>query len=82
MRASLDWIRQWIALPESTPAEQVADAFVQLGFEVEEIHTVEPTVGDLVVGRVLTVEELTELQEADPVLHGGRRRRPRPGWFR
>jgi len=63
MRASLDWIRQWITLPEATTAEQVADAFVHLGFEVEEIHTVEPTIGELVVGKVLTVTELTEFKK-------------------
>ncbi len=46
-----------------SPAEQVADAFVRIGFEVEEIHTAPAIDGDLVVGRVLTVEELTEFKK-------------------
>ena len=84
MRASLDWIRGWITLPDGTTTEQVADALIGLGFEVEDVHTVEPTVGDLVVGRVLTIEELTGFKK--PIRfctvdvgpgHGGLRRTAR-----
>ncbi len=59
MRASLDWLSQYVSLPTGTSADVVADALLRIGFEVEAIHTVPPTTGDLVVGQVLTIEELS-----------------------
>ncbi len=63
MRASLQWLREGVALPESVTPDQVAEAFVRLGFEVEGVHTPEPIDGELLVGRVLGIEELTEFKK-------------------
>ncbi len=63
MRASLDWIRQWIELPAGISVDDISDAFIRTGFEVEEIHTAPVIDGQLVVGRVLTIEELTEFKK-------------------
>ena len=63
MRASLDWIRQWIDLPQGVSVDEIADAFVRIGFEVEEIITPPEFTGDLVVGRVLQIEDLTEFKK-------------------
>ena len=41
----------------------MSDALLRIGFEVEELHTVPPTTGDLVVGQVLSIEELTGLKK-------------------
>ena len=63
MRLSLEHLSDAITLPADQSTEQVADALVRIGFEVEDIHTVPPTTGSLVVGTVLTIEELTGLKK-------------------
>ena len=64
MRASLDWIRQWLDLPDRAHRRAGRrcvrpDRFRGRGGR----HPVEPIDGDLVVGRVLTVEPLTEFKK-------------------
>jgi phenylalanyl-tRNA synthetase beta chain len=60
MRTSLSWLRDYVELPAGLTAEQLDDALTNLGMEVESIVDQAATVkGDLVVGRVLTIEELT-----------------------
>ncbi len=59
MRLPVEWLAEHVELPAGTTAEALADILVELGFETEDIHTGPPTVGDLVIGRVLTVTELT-----------------------
>ena len=44
--------------------QEIADAFVRVGFEVEEIeHQGAEIVGPLVVGKVLSVDEITEFKK-------------------
>ncbi len=59
MRLPLAWLAGVLQLPAGTSPEQVSDALLRIGFEVEELHTVPATTGDLVVGQVLSIEELT-----------------------
>ncbi|MGH3916033.1 MAG: phenylalanine--tRNA ligase subunit beta [Pseudonocardiaceae bacterium] len=62
MRVPLSWLRDHAALPEDIAAptvQQIADAFVRAGFEVEQIQELGPVTGPVVVGRVLEIEELT-----------------------
>ncbi|MEV0271421.1 phenylalanine--tRNA ligase subunit beta [Hamadaea sp. NPDC050747] len=60
MRVGLSWLREFVALPESVTAAELDTALNNLGIEVEEIVDQRETVkGSLVVGRVLTIEELT-----------------------
>ncbi|HYN73450.1 MAG TPA: phenylalanine--tRNA ligase subunit beta [Nakamurella sp.] len=63
MRLSLDWLADVLDLPAGATPDQVSDALLRIGFEVEELHTVPPTIGDLVVGQVLSIEELTGLKK-------------------
>lgn len=63
MRTPVEWLADYVSLPAGTTAVEVADALLRVGFEVEEIHTVPETTGDLVVGQVLTIEELTEFKK-------------------
>ena len=63
MRLSLEWLCDAVTVPAGTTTERLADALVRIGFEVEDIHTVPPTEGKLVVGTVLTIEELTGLKK-------------------
>ncbi len=60
MRLSVAWLREVLDLPAGTASNQIAEALLRIGFEVEDVHTVPLTTGDLVVGEVLSIEELTE----------------------
>ena len=67
------------ALPPGTTTDAVTDALLRIGFEVEGVHTVPPTTGALVVGTVLSIEELTGLKKPIRFCTGRRRPRQRPG---
>ena len=57
MRIPLSWLREYVDLPAGA---DVADALVSLGIEVDGVVDQGATVkGDLVVGRVAEIEELT-----------------------
>ena len=60
MKLSLSWLREYVELPATLSADDLERKLVDLGIEVESIVDQAATVqGDLVVGRVLEVEELT-----------------------
>jgi len=60
VKTSLSWLREYVELPAGLTAEELDQALTDLGMEVESIVDQAATVrGDLVVGRVLTIEELT-----------------------
>ena len=63
MHLSLEWLAGAITLPSGTSTDDVTDALLRIGFEVEGVHTVPPTTGSLVVGTVLSIEELTGLKK-------------------
>src|SRR6195952_2971006 len=63
MRTPIEWLSEYVSLPVATTAGDVADALLRVGFEVEDIHVVPETTGDLVVGKVLTITELTEFKK-------------------
>ncbi|MBI3429066.1 MAG: phenylalanine--tRNA ligase subunit beta, partial [Actinobacteria bacterium] len=64
MRAPLSWIREFADIPVSTSPEEISDALVRVGFEVEEILITGTDIsGPLVVGRVLTIETITEFKK-------------------
>ncbi|MBW6439476.1 phenylalanine--tRNA ligase subunit beta [Actinoplanes hulinensis] len=60
MKTSLSWLREYVELPAGITASELDAALTNLGMEVESIVDQAGTIlGDLVVGRVLTIEELT-----------------------
>ncbi|GAA4686920.1 phenylalanine--tRNA ligase subunit beta [Phytohabitans rumicis] len=60
MRVGLSWLREYVDLPAGVGGVEVEQALVDLGIEVDAVIDQGATVrGDLVVGRVLEVEELT-----------------------
>lgn len=63
MRAPLSWLREYVDLSPAVTADEIATMFVRLGFEIEEVLLPEPTIGELVVGRVAAIEELTEFKK-------------------
>ena len=60
MRVPLSWLREYVALPAEATAREVAEKLIGLGLEVETVEEVGADItGPIVVGRVLTIEELT-----------------------
>jgi phenylalanyl-tRNA synthetase beta chain len=58
VRIPVSWLAEHLELPEGTTAEALAEAFVRIGLEVEEVTPLSSVDGPLVVGRVVDVEEL------------------------
>jgi phenylalanyl-tRNA synthetase beta chain len=64
MRVGLSWLREHVQLPAAISASELDQALTDLGIEVEHIVDQRETVrGDLVVGKVLTIEELKEFKK-------------------
>ncbi len=64
MRVGLSWLREFVELPADVTAEDLDEKLTNLGIEVEHVIDQRSTVrGELVVGRVLTVEELKEFKK-------------------
>ncbi|MEE6310273.1 phenylalanine--tRNA ligase subunit beta [Plantactinospora veratri] len=60
MRIPVSWLREHVDLPAELSPEELDQALVNLGIEVESIVDLRSTVtGSLVVGEVLEIEELT-----------------------
>lgn len=68
MRIPVSWLSEYAALPEGLSTADLDAALVDAGLEVEEVHDLRAQVtGPLVVGRVDSVEELTEFKK--PIRH-------------
>jgi len=61
MKLPLSWVKEFVNLPAKITVEQISQAFTRVGFEVESIeYQGQDLKGPLVVGKVLSIEELTE----------------------
>ena len=64
MRAPLSWIKEFVEIPASITADQISDALIRVGFEVEEIIVQGADLtGPLKFGKVLSIEEITEFKK-------------------
>ncbi|MBA3799483.1 MAG: phenylalanine--tRNA ligase subunit beta, partial [Geodermatophilaceae bacterium] len=64
MRVPLSWLAEHVDLPADDPLSTVVDVLIRLGVEVDGIHRPDAELtGPLVIGRVLTVEELSEFKK-------------------
>jgi phenylalanyl-tRNA synthetase beta chain len=64
MRAPLSWIKEFVEIPASITAEQISDALIRVGFEVEEIiHQGADLIGPLKFAKVVSIEEITEFKK-------------------
>ncbi|WP_156721568.1 phenylalanine--tRNA ligase subunit beta [Streptomyces apocyni] len=64
MRVPLSWLREYVDLPATETGRDVQAKLVDVGLEVETVETVGAGLtGPLVVGKVLTIEELTEFKK-------------------
>jgi phenylalanyl-tRNA synthetase beta chain len=64
MRAPLSWIKEFVEIPATITADEISDALIRVGFEVEEIITQGADLtGPLKFGKVLSIEEITEFKK-------------------
>ena len=80
MRIPYSWLREVVqagAPGWDVSADELEQAFIRIGHEVEDVITAGPVTGPLVVGRVAEIDRTHRVQEAHPGLQG-RRRRPEP----
>ena len=64
MRAPISWLRELVEIPADQTPRDIADKLVSAGLEVEAVEEVGGGIsGDLIVGRVNTVEVLTEFKK-------------------
>jgi phenylalanyl-tRNA synthetase beta chain len=64
MRIPLSWLREYVDLPATETGRDVQEKLVSAGLEVETVeHLGADLKGPLVVGQVLTIEELTEFKK-------------------
>jgi phenylalanyl-tRNA synthetase beta chain len=61
VRAPLSWIKEFVEIPKEITPEQIAEALIRVGFEVEEIiKQGADLTGPLKFAKVLSIEELAE----------------------
>ncbi|RZB20356.1 phenylalanine--tRNA ligase subunit beta [Streptomyces sp. F001] len=64
MRVPLSWLREYVDLPETETGRDVQAKLISAGLEVETVEQLGADLkGPLVVGQVLTIEELTEFKK-------------------
>ncbi|MFF0435870.1 phenylalanine--tRNA ligase subunit beta [Streptomyces sp. NPDC004327] len=64
MRVPLSWLREYVDLPSTETGRDVQAKLVSAGLEVETVEQLGAGLtGPLVVGKVLTIEELTEFKK-------------------
>ncbi|MYR05355.1 phenylalanine--tRNA ligase subunit beta [Gordonia sp. SID5947] len=66
MRAPQSWFTEVLRRGDpqwSATAAEIDQGFVRVGFEIEDVETFPATTGPLVIGRVETIEELTEFKK-------------------
>ena len=60
MKAPLSWLKDFVPLPDGLTPAEIAQHFVNVGFEVEDVEISGSDItGPLLVGKVLAIEELT-----------------------
>ena len=72
MRAPLSWLKEHAEIPDSLRSTEIADAFIRVGFEVEEIiYQGRDLTGPLVIGQVISIEEIADSKKpiVEKVLH-------------
>lgn len=68
MKVSMNWLREYVAIPQDQTGRQVAEKLVAAGLEVETVNALDEGLsGPIVVGRVEQITELTEFKK--PIRH-------------
>ncbi|WP_199434576.1 phenylalanine--tRNA ligase subunit beta [Qaidamihabitans albus] len=66
MRVPVSWLKERLELGDKVDevtAQELADAFIRIGIEVDGVHPLGEITGPLVIGRVAEIEELTDFKK-------------------
>ncbi|MBU6348188.1 MAG: phenylalanine--tRNA ligase subunit beta [Actinomycetales bacterium] len=63
MRVPISWLREYVDLAAELTGRDIAALLLSVGFEVEGVETVGDVTGQLVVGRVQSIKELTDFKK-------------------
>ncbi len=63
MRVPVSWLREYVKLPTRIRIEDLENAFVSLGFEVENIETYGQVQGELLVGEIVSIKNLDQFKK-------------------
>jgi len=63
MRVPISWLREYAPIPAPVDAQEVGRRLTAAGLEVEAVEQVGHDIRGVVVGQVLTIEELTEFKK-------------------
>ena len=63
MRVPISWLREYAPIPAPVDAQEVGRRLTSAGLEVEAVEQVGHDIRGVIVGQVLTVEELTEFKK-------------------
>ncbi|HTM85257.1 MAG TPA: phenylalanine--tRNA ligase subunit beta, partial [Mycobacterium sp.] len=66
MRVPYSWLRAVVSAGApgwDVPAEELEQALIRIGHEVEDIIRIGPVTGPLTIGRVTAIDELTEFKK-------------------
>jgi phenylalanyl-tRNA synthetase beta chain len=63
VRITASWLTEHLETDEKLSPEQIAEAFVRVGLEVEDVRALDSVEGPLVVGRVVEIEELPDTKK-------------------
>ncbi|WP_370948610.1 phenylalanine--tRNA ligase subunit beta [Amycolatopsis sp. cg5] len=63
MRVPVSWLTEHLGLGEAIEPQELVDAFIRIGIEVDDVQPLGQVTGPLVVGRVAEIEELTEFKK-------------------
>jgi phenylalanyl-tRNA synthetase beta chain len=63
VRVPVSWLTEHLGLTEAIEPQELADAFIRIGIEVDDLRPLAQVTGPLVIGRVVAIEELTEFKK-------------------
>ena len=63
MRVPVSWLTEHLGLNEPIEPQELVDAFIRIGIEVDDLRPLAQVTGPLVIGRVAEIEELTEFKK-------------------
>lgn len=63
MRVPVSWLRDYVRINSNIDIEQLHQAFVSLGFEVENVETYGSVKGELVCGEIIAIKNLDQFKK-------------------
>ncbi len=63
MKVPVSWLKEFVKLPKDVTNDDIRDAFIDLGFEVESVEVFGDVSGELLVGEVVEIKNLDQFKK-------------------